>query len=343
MKPNDIVYGLITWANQESYNNARIPFPPPPDFKRPKENTAVEVLENILTRVIFAGDEKYDTVFINSQCPPHVNSAMRADLAIKYITHAHRLQIACFIEAKRTRESQRYSTMAVEDEALDYCGEFFSDRSNTCDFVYAATLVGVHIRLWIVYNDDRKLESLWGSPNRGSNNDYKDLGDNASAELIMSAFRNILESAPKPWIGRSSSSAPPTSTTGAFQLARIEPNAANLPGPQFPNITRGSSTGSSALVPIHPEVSVGPVLQASKGTPTTSENCAPFPPRGYARVMTFLPSTVADRYIWMLSNNVTGNGPPSDWIVEDGYFVNSKQKLYADPTTKRLPQEAKLG
>ncbi|OGM45093.1 hypothetical protein ABOM_006651 [Aspergillus bombycis] len=202
----NIAHGLITWANKPCYDKACIAFPPPSSSPRPKENTSVHVLQNVLNKVIFAGDERYDTVFVNSQCPPHPGSDMRADLAIKYVTDSGLLHIACFIEATGGHRSEDYAISGVEDQVLDYCEKYFDNNSNTSDFIFAATLVGVHIRLWTVHKHERKLKAVWGDSGPGAISDYKDLGDTAAAELIKKTFRDMLETAPEPWIHRSSAS-----------------------------------------------------------------------------------------------------------------------------------------
>ncbi|KNG90711.1 hypothetical protein ANOM_001121 [Aspergillus nomiae NRRL 13137] len=206
MNVNEIAHGLITWANKPVYDKACIPLPPPPGLLRPNENISVHVLQNVLNKVIFAGDERYDTVFVNSQCPPLTDSDLRADLAINYTTASDLPHTTCFIKATGTHQSEYYDICAVEDQVLNYCEDFFDNKSNTGGFIYAATLVGVHIRLWIVHNHDRKLKALWGDSSRGTSSDYKDLGDSASAELIKKTFRDMLEKAPDPWFYQSGAS-----------------------------------------------------------------------------------------------------------------------------------------
>ena len=62
MNPSVCVRGLITVANEPLYNKAKIPFPPPPDFQRPKENAAIHVLENVLNKVVF---KDFDIINLN--------------------------------------------------------------------------------------------------------------------------------------------------------------------------------------------------------------------------------------------------------------------------------------
>lgn len=248
MDPAQLAQGLISFANLPLYKKARVTFPPPPDYRRPKENVAVKVLENVLNKVVFSGKE-YSSVFVNSQVPPHESSNLAADLAIEYMTKTQQIRVLCFIEAKRTPRSESYITKAVEEEALDYCKEFFGDRSNTASFVYAGTLVGVHLRLWIVYRADKEedlsLTPLWGSPHLGSNEDYKDLGDNDEGQDILKTFHDMIRIAPQAWIGAGSTA---IRSGGAIQLPRLgQPDF--IPEPSQP----------SAPAPIHPNFSVGPM------------------------------------------------------------------------------------
>ncbi|PLB53740.1 hypothetical protein P170DRAFT_431552 [Aspergillus steynii IBT 23096] len=309
---------LITWANQISYDKAKIPHPLPPDFKEPKENVTVELMENILNKVVFAGDERYDTVFVNSQCPPYPESDSRADLAIKYITKDNKLQTLCIIEAKRPRASGHYNTDLVEEEALDYCEEFFKDPSHDCLFVYAATIIGVKIRLWKVNENGRKLEALSDNPYRGTSSHYLDLGENADAEKIIKIFRKMLTIAPEPWIFKGDDSFQPTSKSGAHHLNKIDTNAQKgLPCHLEP-------------IPIPPLEFLGSSLQAQEDTPTMDS--APFPPRNYTKVATFH-RTHSDWCEWVLYDDQNGSGPCSEWSLDNGYFVNVKQKLYTGHDT----------
>ena len=217
MDPSVLVRGLITVANEPLYNSAQIPFPPPPDFQRPKENVAIMVLENVLNKVVF---KDFDTVFVNSQVPPNEQSNEKVDLAITYMTDTHKIQVLCFIEGKRTSGRQSYSTNSVEEEALNYCKTFLASN-NSQRFVYAGTLVGVHLRLWIFRRGAMDLTALWGSPNGRSNTDYKDLGDNSGGDLIIKTFYDMIKVAPQPSIEANGSEVRPSSSGGAIQLPQI--------------------------------------------------------------------------------------------------------------------------
>lgn len=211
------VHGLITCANKPLYDRAQIPFPPPPDLQPPKENVAIQVMENVLNKVVF---RNYDTVFVNSQVPPHDQTNEKVDLAVTYMTQEREIQVLCFIEGKRTSQRQSYITKAVENEALDYCKGFLANN-NLHAFVYAGTLVGVHLRLWVLHKEATDFEPLWGSPFRGSNEDYKDLGDDSEVEDILKAFHDMIEIAPQPCIEANSSGVKPSSGGGAIQLPQF--------------------------------------------------------------------------------------------------------------------------
>ena len=121
MNPSARVQGLITFANKPLYDRAQIPFPPPPDLQRPKENVAIQVMENVLNKVVF---RDYDTVFVNSQVPPHGQTNEKVDLAITYMTEAQKIQVLCFIEGKRTSERQSYNTKTVETKLWNIAKRF---------------------------------------------------------------------------------------------------------------------------------------------------------------------------------------------------------------------------
>lgn len=217
MNPSARVQGLITFANKPLYDRAQIPFPPPPELQRPKENVAIQVMENVLNKVVF---RDYDTVFVNSQVPPHGQTNEKVDLAITYMTEAQKIQVLCFIEGKRTSERQSYNTKTVENEALEYCQAFLANNKSHA-FVYAGTLVGVHLRLWVFHQESTDLAPLWGSPFRGSNEDYKDLGDDSDGEDILKTFHDMIEVAPQPSIEANGSRVKPSSGGGAIQLPQV--------------------------------------------------------------------------------------------------------------------------
>lgn len=217
MNPSARVHGLITFANKPLYDQARIPFPLPPNFQRPKENVAIQVLENVLNKVVF---KNYDTVFVNSQVPPHEQSNEKVDLAITYMAETLEIQVLCFIEGKRASERQSYSTNSVEQEALDYCQALLASNESQ-PFVYAGTLVGVHLRLWVVHQGETDLAPLWGSPFRGSNEDYKDLGDDADGDEIEKAFHQMIAVAPESSIEAKGLRVKPSSGGGAIQLPQV--------------------------------------------------------------------------------------------------------------------------
>ncbi|KAL4887779.1 hypothetical protein BDV59DRAFT_162545 [Aspergillus ambiguus] len=306
-----LAQGLISLANLELYNKACVTFPPPPGYTPPKERIAVRVLENVLNKVVFTGPD-YSSVFVNGEVPPHEHSSLAADIVITYLTRVMRLQILCFIEAKRTRVRQSYSTRAVEEEALDYCREFFSDRSNTSDFVYAGTLVGVHLRLWIVRRNEMRLCPLWGSPDLGSNEDYKDLGNNRDGQDIQKAFRDMVRLAPQPWVG---SNEVTSSSGGAIQLPRIDKSNVFPKPPGRPG---------RAPAPLQPQVSVSPTI--------------PSPPAGYKRVSQFVPLRQGSTYYaWVASDGSAGSGPVSEWTIQGRFYTNHTKQLFADTQTLNLP------
>ncbi|PYH81374.1 hypothetical protein BO82DRAFT_402634 [Aspergillus uvarum CBS 121591] len=333
MKPTDIAFGLVTHAFADAYHDAVIPFPPPSNFKPPKEHAAVALLENILHHVIFPSD-LYGTVHINSQDPPHIESSMKADITIKYTTHLLKIQSLIFIEAKRTKRNESYNTQTVEAQALDYCNEFFNNPANKCDFIYTCTLVGVHIRLWQVLNEiqrgkeHRDLIPLWGNPDRGSNNQYLNLGNNEHAKTILTTFRSCLQNAPIHWVGKSSSDPPVTATTSAIQLPEINPALA----------TQGGFTGLPAM---HPPLPNAPMRISRDGAdPSTGSTTFHRPPVGYTKVTKFMPKTL-DRYVWFIGT-AHANSPSTAWTIRGSFLVNDERKVYADSTTPGLYSEIKL-
>ncbi|OJJ79311.1 uncharacterized protein ASPGLDRAFT_40012 [Aspergillus glaucus CBS 516.65] len=226
------------------------------------------------------------------------------------MTKVRRLQILCFVEGKRTSRSQSYSTKAVEQEALDYCKKLFaSNQSNSTDFVYAGTLVGVHLRLWIVHRangeDGMSLTPLWVAPYPKSNEDYKDLGDSADGQEVLRAFHGMISVAPQPWIETKGIGVVPSSGGGAFQLPTID-------RPDFI---------PESIAPVLPSVPTGPTISGL--------------PPDYVRVTKFLVTTTS--YTWMTSSGETGSGRVAELDVERCYLLNKERQLYADSATENVP------
>ncbi|GLA49040.1 hypothetical protein AnigIFM63604_004644 [Aspergillus niger] len=303
MNPAAIARGLITYANLELYQKAEVKFPPPANYVPPKEPIAVQLLENVLNKVIFK-EEKYSTVFVNSQIPPHENSDLACDLAIRYVTKNMDIWTMCFIEAKRTRNRETTITRFVEEDALKYCKEyFFGNPSNNSSFVYAGTLIGTRLRLWRVQRtereEDMKLTPLWGSEDIGSDEDYKDLGNNLDGPEIMKTFHDMLEVPPKPWFNASPTAVTPSPQSGAYQLP--------------------------------PPGRDKPMLLTNPTLPPTGQV-----PGDYKWVSRFI-NTRGPKFSWNLGSQMVHTGRAEDWNVREGNYVNSKQKVYADHNTENLP------
>ncbi|KAB8268357.1 hypothetical protein BDV30DRAFT_243481 [Aspergillus minisclerotigenes] len=215
--------GLITFANLPVYEKARIiHFPPPVDYVPPKEPIAVQCLANVLNKVVF-GDERFNAVFVNSHAGPHENSNEYADIAVSYVTEEREIKILCFVEAKHTQTRESYLTRTVEERALKCCrGLLHGDSSNQAKLLYAGTLIGTHLRLWIVHRaqqaKDIVLTPLWGSPLLGSNEDYADLGDTKGGPLIEKTFHDIILLPPEQWVDASMTGIPSSSGGGVYQL-----------------------------------------------------------------------------------------------------------------------------
>ena len=187
----------------------------------PREYQTVHLLEAIFNKVLF---QDHDTVFVNSQVPPHSESDLKCDLAVKYVTEkSSRPKLLCFVECKRTKKTERYDLRKVERQAREYCDEFFIDRSNlNVQFIYVCTAVGAHLRLWKCSRDDMegKLDPLWGAPNGASWAEYKDVGKMADGAAIQKAFNDMLEFAPEPWVG-AQNDRELSARGGAYQLAAL--------------------------------------------------------------------------------------------------------------------------
>lgn len=187
----------------------------------PREYQTVHLLEAIFNKVLF---QNHKTVFVNSQVPPHSQSDLKCDLAVKYVTEqSSKPKLLCFVECKRAKKTERYDLKKVERQAREYCDEFFSDRSNlSVQFIYVCTAVGAHMRLWKCSRGDLEgsLDPLWGAAIGASWKDYKDVGKNADGILIQSAFIDMLKFAPERWVG-----GPDVTTSekgGAYQLPPLE-------------------------------------------------------------------------------------------------------------------------
>jgi hypothetical protein len=149
----------------------------------PREYETVELLENIFNKVVFNRDD----IFVNSQQPPGMHSKKACDIVIKYIEKGTFLaKILCFVECKRSKKKSHYSLKVVEEQALGYCKEYL--KATGASFVYAATALGAHIRLWKYSEGEAGLTPFWGSRTPGAWKYYKDVGVNKDGAELLQCF-----------------------------------------------------------------------------------------------------------------------------------------------------------
>lgn len=184
-------HGLITTpalhvqylsAHIESYDKA---------IHDPKEFQTLELLENILNKVVFSRSSR---IFINFQQPPGIESRKACDLVVKYAeADSFQTQVLCFVKCERSEETSLYSLKALEQQALGYCKEYCSIEGKP--FIHAATAYGAHVRLWKYPKGNSSLFQLWGSEEEGHWEHYKDVGVNEDGALLLKWFTMMASSA----------------------------------------------------------------------------------------------------------------------------------------------------
>lgn len=199
MAPLTQPHGFInTTALENQYRRAHIANYVP-GMHDPKEYETVELLEDIFNKVVW---RNHDDIHINSQQPPGIQSGKACDIVVKYNDEHGEKRILCFVECKRTKNVTPYRLNEVEDQAFSYCKDYLASEPNL-DFVYACTACGAHIRLWKFERGTDAFGIFWGSPNKGSWVDYKDVGVDEDAREIQKCLSFMTSMSPELQEGQS--------------------------------------------------------------------------------------------------------------------------------------------
>jgi hypothetical protein len=160
----------------------------------PKEYETVELLENILNKVIF---RDVDDAFVNFQQPPGMHSNKACDIVIKYIqSGTFETKILCFVECKRAKKTTPYDLRLVEQQALDYCKEYLEGDPGV-PFIFACTGCGAHLRLWKYSRGEKSFHGFWAAYTPAAWEHYKDVGIDADANDIHLGFKKMLVLGPE--------------------------------------------------------------------------------------------------------------------------------------------------
>jgi hypothetical protein len=122
-------------------------------ISNPKESVTTSLTECLLRSIFTEGN-----FAISSQQPPTPTSRRQCDIEVKYTGNGIDFITVLIIECKRASASQPSSLRAMEEQVKDY---YQLNRMNTnLPIIYAATMTGVHIRLWTYDLDEDVLEPL---------------------------------------------------------------------------------------------------------------------------------------------------------------------------------------
>jgi hypothetical protein len=154
----------------------------------PKESKNAVLIQYILNKIIFTEGNFAG----GSRWTPTPTSSSPCDYTIQYIesiyTDFRMLLLVQYNRPGSKRKvirSEPFSLKALEEKAKDRCQlylEYMHLKDKNSTFVYAATVAGAHIRLWVYKLGDLWVP-LWGSNNPGDWGQYKDIGsDEAGLE-----------------------------------------------------------------------------------------------------------------------------------------------------------------
>lgn len=171
------------------------------DGKEPKENSTVQLMEDICNKILFVEPE----FTVNSQVPPTKHSNKACDIVIHYFPGGgtYQKRILCFVECKRRSSNTPKKILQLEEQAEGYAGEFLKDPSNVdVPYVYVVTAAGAHIRLW-KYDLDNGLVAFWENSELDNWSAYKDVGDDKDGAELESYFNMMKSTPPEPREGQS--------------------------------------------------------------------------------------------------------------------------------------------
>jgi hypothetical protein len=201
-KPKQLPMGVITENLWPVYKRAYLK--PNPDGSLPpvsmqNEHETSQFVENLCAAVLLVKDDgtREDGIYLNSQVPPHSESGLRADQAVKYVNVDDEPRIICFNECKRPAYTRPFQLREIEVQVRKYCRAWLAHPSNMkYPFVYAWTSVGTRACFWMVHREVPGLEPLWEVPTFGEWQAYKDWADPVDGPWLKQMFKAMLQYPP---------------------------------------------------------------------------------------------------------------------------------------------------
>ncbi|KAK7212158.1 hypothetical protein V2G26_019336 [Clonostachys chloroleuca] len=124
---------------------------------------------------------------------PSAQARKPSDLLVERCTANMDFEVLCFVDAKKTTNVAASRVAYLEQQALSHCTELL--RANpTYKRAYACTVVGTHIRCWMVIPDfggGVDMTGMWSWFQLGTFEHYLDVGLDANRAVLERSFNQM--------------------------------------------------------------------------------------------------------------------------------------------------------
>ncbi|CAG9983489.1 unnamed protein product [Clonostachys byssicola] len=177
-------HGLIRTPQLEYYyQEAKALVDPHGNTTQATEDKSIRLFAQLLAKYIFPGNE-YAVV------PGPMSSS---DLVVERCTANMNFEVLCFVDAKKPTNVAADRVAYLEQQALSHCRELL--RANpTYKRAYACTIVGTHIRCWMVVSDfggSIDLTGMWSWFQVGTFEHYLDVGLDVNKAILERSFNQM--------------------------------------------------------------------------------------------------------------------------------------------------------
>jgi len=164
-----------------------------------QKTETMALMGSLFRQNIFADRNNF---VVSSQQPPFPATIRLCNFGISYLDSYGDISTLCFAQCKGTSSN---SLRTLERQVEEYCTDYLAS-DETKPFVYAATMDGTRIRLWIVTRTSQKLHGMWGNDLVGDWSQYKDVGRNQDAQDLLHCFEKMKAVPPSARAGQSDAS-----------------------------------------------------------------------------------------------------------------------------------------
>ncbi|CAI6014189.1 unnamed protein product [Clonostachys chloroleuca] len=183
-------HGLIRTPQLEYYyQEAKAPVDPNGNTAQDREDKSIRLFAQLLAKYIFPGND-YAVV---PGPTPSAQARKPSDLLVERCTANMDFEVLCFVDAKKPTNVAASRVAYLEQQALSHCTELL--RANpTYKRAYACTVVGTHIRCWMVIPDfggGVDMTGMWSWFQMGTFEHYMDVGLDANTAVLERSFNQM--------------------------------------------------------------------------------------------------------------------------------------------------------